>query len=170
MKSIFKNGMGLTLVAALGAAALAALIIGSAVPKADAQPATGASLLTPVRLTGGGWATNRIAGSTAFTLGTNAGAKIDVSRASRLSIGLQANLVGAGTTDYGIGISRTVGGNTNREMVTVLIDTASGTTPQFVTTNLDVGGYDTYFVEYITNYSGTGTSYLTNWIINFNTK
>jgi len=55
-------------------------------------------------------------------------------------------------------------------MVTVLIDTASGTTPQFVTTNLDVGGYDTYFVEYITNYSGTGTSYLTNWIINFNTK
>jgi hypothetical protein len=170
MKSIFKNGIAATLVAALGAAVITALILAGGPQAATAQSVAGGSLLTPSKLTGGGWATNRVAGSTAFTLGTNAGAKIDVSRATRLSIGLQANLVGAGTTDYGIGISRTVGGNTNREMVTVLIDTASGTTPQFVTTNLDVGGYDAYFVEYITNYSGTGTSYLTNWIINFNAK
>lgn len=160
--------------AIIGAAALATAVIAAALlvtAPVTAQPSIGSSILAPTRLVpSNNNSTNRVAGSTAYLLGTNSAMKIDASAGKDIAIMLEANLIGAGTTDFGAAFSRGLAGTTNREIIAYITKTAAGTTKVFVGTNITIGAFDVVYWEYVTNYSGTGTSYLTNMAVSYKLK
>lgn len=160
--------------AIIGAAALATAVIAAALlatAPVTAQPSIGSSILAPTRLVpSNNNSTNRVAGSTAYLLGTNSAMKIDASGGKDVALMLEGNLIGAGTTDFGAAFSRGISGTTNREIIAFLQKTAAGTTKVFIGTNITIGAFDVIYWEYVTNYSGTGASYLTNMAVSYKIK